>query len=555
MIRVALYARVSSERQAQQDTIDSQLAALRERAGADGIHIAPADEYVDDGISGATLDRPALERLRDRAAEGGVDRLYVECPDRLSRRYVHAVVLIEELKRHGVEVVFLQRPSVQNAEDALLFQVQGVLAEYERARIAERCRRGKLHQARMGKVNPLGHAPYGYRYVHRSELSAARFEVLAPEAKVVREVFDAFVHQQRPMNAIAHALNDQGVPTRTGVRWGAPTIHNMLKNSAYMGQAVYGKTARCDPKPQLRSPRPRSATPKPRRSYDRTPAEKWISISVPPIVSAEIFAAAQEQLSRNRQLARRRARPETYLLQGLVVCAVCRYGMCGRTNALANGRTHRYYFCRGRALRRGDPSRRCNNPGVRAEELEALVWTSVCQTLREPARLEAEWRHRLATDSTLTDARAERDLAQRWTEAQERSLKRLLDAYEAGAMTLEELTPRTQRLREQLRHAEQMVKEADVKVTDTVMMQSAVGRLETFARQVQDRLDQLDWSARRQLVRMLVVRVEIDAEKVTVVYRLPPPQRAPDEPPGAAAPADLCRLDQGRQGCARSASI
>jgi site-specific DNA recombinase len=555
MTRVALYARVSSERQAQQETIESQLAALRQRATADGCTVVPADVYADDGFSGATLARPALERLRDRIAEGGVDRLYIECPDRLSRRYAYQVLLLEEFKTGNVEVVFLQRPSGVSAEDTLLVQVQGMLAEYERARLAERCRRGKLHQARAGKINPLAAAAYGFRYVRRSDVEAAHYDVLLPEAKVVREIFDAFVHQQMSLYAIAQMLNDRQVPTRKGARWVAPTLHAMLKNPAYMGQAAYGKTVVSEVQPRLRPPRPRSTTARGRKTSRGTPPETWITIAVPPIVSAEVFAAAQEQLARNRKLSQRHAQGEVYLLQGLVVCACCGYAFCGTTRkSPERGATYRYYACRNLAASRGYASQACSNPSVRGEELDALVWSSVCQVLQEPERLEQEWQRRMEADGTLSDARSEHEQAQRWAATQERALKRLLDAYEAGALPLEELTPRAQRVREQLHHAQQLVKATEAKVTETTVLHAVVGRLHEFAQQVQDGLDRLDWTVRRQLIRTLVTRVEIDAEKVTVVYRLPPPPGngpAPQAPPDSTGGSAICRLGQGRQDAKR----
>ena len=550
MTRIALYARVSSERQAHQETIESQLEALRQRAKADGVTVVPADVYADDGFSGATLARPALERLRDRIAEGGVDRLYVDCPDRLSRRYAYQVLLLEEFSTHGVDVVFLQGASAANAEDTLLVQVQGMIAEYERARLAERCRRGKIHQARGGKVNPLSAAPYGYRYERKSDGAPAHYDVLLPEAGVVRQIFDAFVHQQMSLYAIAGLLNDTHVPTRKGARWVAPTLHAILKNPAYVGRAAYGKTVVSEARSQ-RPPRPRSATPRHRKTSRRTPAETWISIHVPPIVSDDVFAAAQEQFARNRQLAQRHAKEHSYLLQGLVVCACCGYAFCGRTvNAPKRDVTYRYYACRNLAATRGYTERVCTNPSVHAEPLDEQVWASVCQVLQEPERLEQEWRHRIEADGTLADARSEGEQAQRWKTQQEQALKRLLDAYEAGAMSLEELTPRAQRLREQLHHAEQRVKEAETKITENTVLRAVVGRLQEFAQQVKAGLDRLDWNARRQLIRTLVMRVEIGDDKVVVIYRLPPlsdgrPRDGP--PPGSADGSAICALHRGRQ--------
>ena len=139
-VQCALYARVSSESQARDNTIASQVAALRERIVADGFLLEPDHSYEDEGYSGSILSRPALERLRDAVAGGRIERIYVHAPDRLARRYAHQVLLIDEFRRAGAEVVFLNRPIGGTAEDDLLLQVQGVIAEYERAKILERTR-------------------------------------------------------------------------------------------------------------------------------------------------------------------------------------------------------------------------------------------------------------------------------------------------------------------------------------------------------------------------------------------------------------------------------
>ena len=191
-VRAAIYARVSSDQQAERHTIDSQVEALLARAAADG-HVIQAElRFLDDGQSGASLIRPALERLRDLAAMGAIDVAYVHAPDRLARSYAHQAVLIEEFARAGTEVVFLNRPISQTPEDTLLLQLQGMFAEYERARIVERSRRGKRHLAQAGMVSVLGRAPYGYRFVSRREAAdgKARFEVVEGEAAVVRRMFE-----------------------------------------------------------------------------------------------------------------------------------------------------------------------------------------------------------------------------------------------------------------------------------------------------------------------------------------------------------------------------
>ena len=141
-LRAAIYARVSSDQQAEARTIESQIEALLDRVRGDEVTVDEELKFIDEGYSGATLVRPALERLRDLAFAGAVDRLYVHSPDRLARKYAYQVLLVEELQRHGVELVFLDHQPGHTAEQDLLLQVQGMLAEYERAKMLERSRRG-----------------------------------------------------------------------------------------------------------------------------------------------------------------------------------------------------------------------------------------------------------------------------------------------------------------------------------------------------------------------------------------------------------------------------
>src|SRR5271157_1549718 len=195
MKTAALYARVSSERQKEEQTIGSQTEALKEYAQANGYTVLPEWIYQDEGYSGAILRRPDLERLRDLAAEGQIETILVYSPDRLSRKYAYQVLLMEEFARQGVETVFIKSPPATTPEEQLLVQFQGMIAEYERAQIAERTRRGKRHRAHQGSINVLSGAPYGYRYVKKTDTSAAYYEVVESEAEVVRLIFDAYTRQ------------------------------------------------------------------------------------------------------------------------------------------------------------------------------------------------------------------------------------------------------------------------------------------------------------------------------------------------------------------------
>jgi site-specific DNA recombinase len=190
MITVALYARVSSEKQAQTNTIASQITALEDRISADGHILLDGFRFIDNGYSGSNITRPALEKLRDKISGDEIDKLYIHSPDRLSRKYAYQMILLEEFQKGGVEIIFLNFQMNENPESHLLLQMQGMIAEYERAKIMERYRRGKIHAAKKGSVNVLGGAPYGYRYIDRyASGGQALYKVHEEESEVVRKIF------------------------------------------------------------------------------------------------------------------------------------------------------------------------------------------------------------------------------------------------------------------------------------------------------------------------------------------------------------------------------
>jgi site-specific DNA recombinase len=554
---VALYARVSSERQVQQATIESQLAALRARAAADGCVVLPDDEYVDNGHSGSTLLRPALERLRDRVAQGAVDTLYVHSPDRLARRHAHQVLLLDEFARYGVHVMMIEGRSGDSAEDQLLVQVQGVIAEYERAKIMERSRRGKLHKARAGSINVLSNAPYGYRYVKKLDGTPAHYQVVVHEAHVVQRIFEAVVREHKSLRAVAHQLNEERVPTpgdgkRTSTpRWQASTIGRLLRNPSYAGQAAFGKTERVERPSPLRLVMGRAAVPKKPKSGQRVrPSSEWIRIAVPAIVSADLFAAAQEQLDRNRTFAQRNRTKGRYLLAGLTVCTRCGYGYYGRTNTYGGRSTPKaYYYCA--ASGRGPKNHAlagpaCHNRGVRVEQLETEVWRSVCTLLEDPGRMMQEWSRRSNTHRANSEHDAQRADARKLVHSHERTLQRLLDAYEAGAIDLAELTARSERVRARIAHARDELAALEKVLAERHELQLVVARIEEFAQRLRKGLSSLSWEERRTVVRTVVARIEIADDDVTVVYRVPSgptPTSTVTPEPGSGTP-DLSVVSQ-----------
>ena len=289
-------------------TIESQLAALTERARSEGTPVPAERQFVDDGYSGATLVRPALDRLRDLAATGVVNRIYVHSPDRLARNYAYQVLLIDEWRRTGVEVVFLNRALGQSPEDDLLLQVQGIVAEYERAKIMERSRRGKKHAAQRGSLNVMSCAPFGYRYLSVHDGGGqARFEPIPEQARVVKQVFEWIAQDRCSLGEVCRRLQQAGERTKSGKSiWSRQAVWHMLQNPAYYGKAAFGKT-RMMPRTKSVRLRPARGRPtEPRKAYVPKNADQkdWVFMPVPPLIEPALYNAAHRQLNENRTRAR-----------------------------------------------------------------------------------------------------------------------------------------------------------------------------------------------------------------------------------------------------------
>lgn len=335
--RAAIYARVSTARQEQDQTIAAQLAILDHTATEFGLVIDPQRRYVDDGISGSRLDRPALDALRDAAADGLLDIVLVVAPDRLSRNFVHQQIVLEELQRRGVRVHFVDHPVGVQPEDRLLVQMQGAIAEYERTKILERTRRGRLHKVRAGQVLPFTIPPYGYAIERTAERPRGVVVIEEVEAMQVRAMCRWVLDEGLSARAVARRLNAQGVPPRHAKYWTGSSVHAVLTNSAHAGSAVFGRREPAEP----RRPRHPGAYRKNARSSCRVrPEAQWMTVSIPAIIDVETHRAVRARLVRNGLFAPRNVR-HPYLLQSLVVCGDCGRRMSGQRHQSA---CHRYEY-------------------------------------------------------------------------------------------------------------------------------------------------------------------------------------------------------------------
>jgi site-specific DNA recombinase len=220
-MRAALYLRVSTDRQQQAQTIEQQVTQLRTYAAArDGWTVTAEHVFRDDGYSGAKLDRPGLDALGDQAARAAFDVVLVTAPDRLARNFVHQMVVLEELERRGVRLVFIDRPCSDDPHEQLVTQIRGAVAEYERTLIADRMRRGRQARLRSGQLLPWTRAPYGYRLHPERPRDPAAVQVDPVAAVVVQELFAAYAAGGVTLHTLAAQLTARRVPTQPADRSG-----------------------------------------------------------------------------------------------------------------------------------------------------------------------------------------------------------------------------------------------------------------------------------------------------------------------------------------------
>jgi site-specific DNA recombinase len=512
----AAYARVSTDRQTEARTIEQQIELLTSYAQEHRLDLGDARIFRDDGFSGARLDRPALDRLRDAVARGTVDVVLITSPDRLARRYAYQVWLLEEFERAGCRVVFLERPPTGDPQDALVIQIRGAVAEYERTVIADRMRRGRLAALRAGKILPWSTPPFGYQLdpTHPRDPAGVRLDENA--AALVRQIFGWYVDDGLTLYQVALRLTQQKIPTPRGQSlWNASSVRKILTNPSYQGTA-YGNQKQMVPARRHFPLIGRDPKGEGGESCQLRPQEEWIGVPVPAIVSSELFGHVQERLARNQQWARRRTEGE-YLLRRLVSCR-----RCGLAHRVTNKGRYIYYHCAGQdtLIARGRPEA-CHSRCVPTTRLDAIVWEDLCHLLADPdvldealGRAQEGW---LSDDERLA---RQRDVHRRQADTT-RQIQRLIDAYVAGALTLEELTNRRAKLN--ARQADQQREEHELAaaLVQEQRLQDLAGKVEEFRATIARGLATASFAQRRALVELLIDRVVVDAPEVEIRYVIP----------------------------------
>jgi site-specific DNA recombinase len=529
MRTAAIYARVSSERQKEEQTIASQIAALIDYSHQEGYTVPTEWVFKDEGYSGAQLSRPGLEQLRDLAAEGQIEHVLIYSPDRLSRKYAYQVLLIEEFAKHAVDVVFIKSPHATTPEEHLLLQFQGMIAEYERAQIAERTRRGKRHRAKAGAINVLSGAPYGYKYVKKCETAGSYYEVIVHEAEIVRKVFELYTEADISIGAITRWLDDHEIPTRKKTsRWERSTVWAMLRNPAYKGTACFGKTETA-PRQRITRPLRQQGGISPRCSCSRErPREEWIEIAVPPIVSDDIFALAEERLVENKAFSPRRTIEPT-LLQSMLVCGECGYAYY-RTSTCTSKRKIYYYRCLGSDDYRHAKGRVCQNRPIRQDYLDKTIWEQVLRLFEDPEIIRQEIQRRIQQIQDSNPTKKRKEVLDKQIVHQQKGIEKLIDAYQEGLLELDELRNRMPDLRKRKEALLSELRTIESTVADQQTFLRMADNIEGFLERLRYTADNLDVLDRKKILRLVVKEILVFKDTIKIKHSIPitVPPRTPD---------------------------
>ena len=508
-MRVAIYARVSTERQQKEQTIDSQIEQLEQYAKKNKYIITK--RYVDEGWSGGVLARPALDQLRDDCAKKEFEAILISCPDRLARKYVYQEIVIEEIQKSEIEVIFLNRPISDTPEDRMLLGIQGLVAEYEKEKIKERSRRGKLHKARKGLVVG-GLAPYGYRYIKKTAEKDGYYEIIQREAKIIEQVFGLLINKQMSARSIAKYLTEHQIPPRRGgKRWGNSIVRRILGNETYAGTTYYNKYY-CVEIENNGTNRYRRNKKNGRRMR---PKDQWIPITVPAIIDRRTWRLAQAQVKRNSELSPRNVKYH-YLLQGLVFCSNCGYRYMGIP-------CHEtlFYRCSNRQRKFPLPPD-CKGGSIKATKLESVVWDSVCEAMKNPkllmTQVEKLKRKRAGRRDVVEGKIRKRELSISKVKNQE---DRMLDAYTAGAVTLEQLRGQMDRMQQ---NKQQLEEEKKRLIDERNEYGSRVAKergVREFCELVAERLESFGFQEKQKFLRLLINGVWLEGDCVRIKGVIP----------------------------------
>jgi len=517
-MRVAIYVRVSTQRQAQSQTIDQQLARLRSYLEGRGWMLPPENIFKDDGFSGARLGRPGLDQLRDKVRRSEVDVVLMTAPDRLARKYVHQVLLLEELEGAGCTVEFVDRPMSQDPHDQLLLQIRGAVAEYERSLITERMRRGRLMKLQAGALLPWSKTPFGYRADPLHPRDPAGIRIEEAEAAVGASIFAWYLADGTTLREVGLRLQAHGFATPGGEKqWAISTIKGLLTNPVYTG-VVYGCRMRAREVRRRRSPlQVRQGGEQ--KSVEILPREQWVEVArIPALVTQRESDLVQAKLGQNKQFASRNNKAHAYLLRALVSCGKCQLACLGRT--CVSG--HSYYRCQGKRDRLYSArAERCESRLVPVTQLDELVWADLCEVILHPEMIARALERAHAGNWLPQQLQSRLQTLRKGQASLQQQVERLTEAYMSGVIELGEYQRRRGEVEQKIGALVSQEQQVMAQVDRQQEVAELASTIEEFCQRVEKGLAEARFEEKRELVELLIDRVVVTDEEVEIRYVIP----------------------------------
>ena len=513
---IATYARVSKNSDEEEQTIKNQLMTFNDFAAKNNLHIVR--EYKDDDWSGDILERPALDELRLEAKNKNRawEAVLIYDPDRLARRYSFQELVMDELQEAGVEVIFVTVTAPKNSAEKILHGVRGIFAEYERAKIAERFRLGKLRKVKEGHVLTT-EAPYGYHYIRNNKETKKHgyYVIEEDEAKVVKLIFSWVGNDGMTLRAIVRKLQEMGIAPRKSKRgvWSTSTLSHLLRHRAYVGETHWGSSYAVVPEKPLNHEKYKKMKKSSRRTR---PQEEWIMIPVPGIIEPDLFERAGQQLRTNFALCQRNRKNE-YLLSGVVECS------CGRKRAGEGPQhgKHLYYRCTDRVYNFPLPPN-CKEKGINARIADKLVWKKITE-LMSSKKLMAEQVERWFKDRQNKNKEAIVDVPalKKEIEKLQTQVERYNKGYGAGAFTVEQLKEYTIPIKGKISQLELQIAGANTQANQMGLQMPNQAQIAIFAEKAKNTLRSLKFPAQRSIVLNVVDKVIGTKEHLQVIGNIP----------------------------------
>lgn len=488
---IATYTRVSTSHQEEQQTIKNQEISLKEFAQKNGHTIV--EEYVDDGWSGDILARPSLDKLRQDAKNKVWEAVLIYDPDRLARRYSYQELVMDELQEAGIEVMFVTVPAPKNSEEKILYGVRGLFAEYERAKISERFRLGKLRKVKEGHIL-VSEPRYGYFYIPKRNNQHGYYKINPEEASVVKMIFSWVANESMTLRAVVRRLQKEGIKPRKSKRgvWNTSTLSTMLRSRTYIGEAHWGSSYAVIPEKPLKDEKYKKIKKTSRR---KKPKDEWIIIPVPAIITPELFEKARHQLEENFALCKRNKKND-YLLAGKIFCT------CGRrrTGEGYVNKPNLYYRCSDRVLSFPLPPK-CVEKGINAITADKLIWQKMAKLMISPELITAQvnrWIKDKQTKSqtTVIDIDSLKGQIAKLKKEEERYNK----AYGAGVFDLEQLKDYTSQARDKISQLEIQIAKSTNRASQTQLVMPNKQEVGEFANNAKVTLKGLKFPAKREII-------------------------------------------------------